>query len=263
MARVCPLFSSSKGNSTYIGSASTGILVDMGVSYRALCQALSLCGQALESIQGIFITHEHCDHIKGLKLFTKYHDVPILATRETLEYLIAKDCVSASARLFEMGDDPVQVAGMQVRSFDTPHDAAHSVGYRIQTADDRMVCVCTDVGHITEVVDANLKGSDMVLLESNYDENMLYAGRYPWQLKRRIASPHGHLSNDDSALYLCELGEYGTAHFILGHLSEENNTPELAVQNALHMLSQHNFKQNRDFTLNVAERSTTGKVYIV
>lgn len=259
MARVCPLFSSSKANSTYIGGQSSGILIDAGASYRGMLTALNHCSIDIDAVKGVFITHEHSDHIKGLHQLQKQREIPIFASSGTLEYLIHKKLVYSLDGLYEITDNPMQIADMEIKAFHTPHDCEESFGYTIHTSDDRQISICTDLGEVTEEVANNLKGSDLCLIESNYDEQMLRSNtNYPTFLKNRISSKVGHLSNTDSAEFIKTLVETGTTRIVLGHLSQNNNLPSLASKRVLDKLD--NFQLGKDFTLDVAPVSASGMV---
>jgi phosphoribosyl 1,2-cyclic phosphodiesterase len=251
MPRVYPLFSSSKGNCIYIGSRNSGILIDCGVSYSRLKRALWDNSIDASAIKAVFVTHEHDDHIKGLEVLSKALNVPIYAAEYTAGALERKGIrgVSGLSALTEAD-------GMLIEYFDTPHDTAESVGYKINFADGKTCAVCTDLGHVSEDVRAGLTGVNLVLIESNYDEYMLKNGSYPYFLKRRIASKTGHLSNSDCAEFAAYLVGAGTTRLILGHLSEKNNTPEAAEISAVNGLS--GFKRNADYILTVAPAVNNG-----
>lgn len=257
MARIYPLFSSSKGNSTYIGSKNAGILVDAGVTYKRLLEGFSRSGLDFSAVQAIFITHNHIDHIKGLSVLTKNWDIPIYAQEKTLKYLVDNEMIYSSAH--EM-NGAVTVGGMEISCFCTPHDTEQSCGYRIHTEDGKKCAVCTDLGEVTSDVAENLNGCDLVLLESNYDENMLRNGPYPYTLKKRISSAHGHLSNNACGEQAKMLISGGTTRIILGHLSQENNTPAIADRTVEQSLS--GFTRNRDYLLEVAPVETIGKCMV-
>jgi phosphoribosyl 1,2-cyclic phosphodiesterase len=170
------------------------------------------------------------------------------------------DKISPTSHVIDISRNTVTVAGMEVQCFNTPHDTVQSCGYKIHTEDDRYCAVCTDLGHITEEVDEALTGCRLVLIESNYDEYMLRTGNYPFYLKERILSPTGHLSNTDCAAQIGRLIERGTTHFLLGHLSQENNRPHIAdrtVQDAL-----VKFERGKDYVMGVAPVETTGGAVI-
>lgn len=226
-------------------------MVDAGVSYRSLCEALYAQGFSVDGLDGVFITHEHSDHIGGLKTLLKKTNIRLYASRGTLEYLWLSGYIPAHTKVVECAESVV-VGDIEATSFETPHDAAHSVGYRFAMPDGRVVGVATDLGHITETVRAHLTGCDLVMLESNYDMGMLDCSGYPYMLKRRIKSAYGHLANEDCAHGLPELVRTGTTRLVLGHLSEQNNIPQLAYQVTKSVLDTARLKENIDYTLTVA-----------
>ena len=260
MFRFLPLASSSKGNSVYLGTETEGILFDAGIGPRSLQSALKLGGiQSVEAIKAIFITHEHSDHIKGLLSLTEKIDVPVYGSRETLVELIHKEAVTPHTQLFEIKRRTVTVADYAVRCFSTSHDSVHSLGYQITLPNGVQAALCTDLGVVTPEVHTILLGCDAVMLESNYDRELLRTGRYPYYLKERIASEHGHLCNDDCAAELVKLIGNGTKQVILGHLSEENNRPELAAKTAIEALTKAGFVIETDYHLLTAPRTTAGQ----
>lgn len=253
MSRICPLYSGSSGNCTYLGGGKDGILIDAGVSCRKILSGLQQIDVDPGQIRAILVTHEHTDHIKGLRILLKKLPVPVYGSRETLEYIEQNDLVPPTAELREIADT-MEIARMEITPFDTSHDCAHSLGFRIHMADDRLVGYATDTGCITDAVDRGLSGCDVVVLESNYDRGMLQSGRYPYHLKRRIASPKGHLSNEDCATQIARLVKSKATRFILAHLSRENNLPDIAYQSSLSQLLLEQMKPGIDFTLDVASR---------
>lgn len=260
MPFVYSLCSSSKGNSTYIGNKESGILVDVGIGPRAIVQKLNLNDISLFAVKAIFITHEHTDHVKGLKAIGEKLNVPIYASKETIAELYYKNLLPKNADVFEINKREAQVGDVTVSAFDTPHDSAHSLGYKIRFEDGKTVSVCTDLGYMTDEIYSVLKGSDLVLLESNYDEDMLMFGAYPQFLKRRILSRSGHLSNCDCGDTLINLFNDGTSKFILGHLSESNNRPELALTSAVSALLKAGAEYEKDYILRIAKSSSVGEV---
>lgn len=259
MPFVFPLCSSSKGNCTFVGDRDSGVLVDAGLSLRQFSQQMAMADIPTSAVRAVFVTHEHSDHIKGLHAILDLLKVPVYGSRETLEYLIEKKQLPAGGTACEIRRKTADCGRIGVSCFDTPHDSLHSLGYRIQLSSGQVACVCTDLGHMTDEVYANLRGSDFVLLESNYDAEMLDSGPYPFFLKDRIRSGRGHLCNTDCAETLLSLFREGTAKFALGHLSEENNRPEIAFAAALSALSQTGALPNEDYILTVAKPRSLGE----
>ncbi len=253
MAKFCPLFSSSGGNSIYIGGGENSILIDAGMSAKQTETALNNIGVNPDSISDIFITHEHNDHVKGIKVFTKKHKVRLHMTAGTYEALIKTDTLDNALDCNIISSDGAEVGCMLIKSFATSHDAKESCGYTIELANGRKLAVATDLGIMTDTVFDAIKGSDLVLLESNHDVNMLECGGYPYILKRRILGAKGHLSNDVCAETLVKLIESGTTRFFLGHLSRENNIPQLAYQTSVSALSLAGAKEGEDYYIRVAK----------
>mgnify|MGYP002541606930 FL=1 len=261
MARFCPLFSGSSGNCTYVGTPEGGILIDAGVSAKRIETACWDRGIGMDSIRGIFVTHEHSDHTAGLRVLQKRFGIPIFASRGTCAGLIEGGAlpVDADCRVMESA---VELAGLQVLSFRTPHDSRESTGYRVSTSDGRTLAVATDMGHMTDQVRAALYGCDLILIESNHDIRMLENGPYPYVLKRRILASTGHLSNDACSLELPELVRRGTTRLFLAHLSKENNSPDLAYVTAQSALTEAGMRAEVDFVLRVAPRTDLEPVMV-
>ncbi len=239
--KILTLYSGSGGNSVYIRMAGTAILIDAGKSAKALCNALREIGTDISEIRAIFITHDHHDHVSALEILSKKHRIPIHMTEPSAALYnrypdspIHQNLIRHSPVFTE------QVGALTVTSFVTPHDSRGSIGYRItagQGEDALTVGVATDIGYVTEEVRAGLCGCDGVVLESNHDREMLQNGPYPYELKQRILSRRGHLSNRDSADLAASLCAQGTRGFLLAHLSEENNEPTLALEEAQRAIS--------------------------
>ena len=261
--RIVSLCSSSKANCTYIENNGEGVLVDVGCSYKFLRDGLARIDRTVSDIKAIFITHEHSDHIAGLLQVTKNTDIPIYASEGTLHRIISEKKIFTDVNLHTAEEISSAPVDMDIKAFHTPHDSAESMGYTF-TSNGTKIAICTDVGHITQEVRENLLGSRFVLLESNYDLNMLTRNlKYPPQLKERIRSDRGHLSNPDCGVFTRELIKSGTTSLLLGHLSQENNTPELAYNNITEALSFIGAKLNRDYMLDVAAVQGTGKMIVV
>lgn len=262
MARFCPLFSSSSGNSYLIGDKSNGyVLIDAGVSARRLEMGLRSIDVEPSEIKAIFVTHEHHDHISGLRVFSSRYKTMVYATGGTLECL--EDGGHLKGVIAEaLPEGGIDVAGMGIYSFPTPHDSKQSCGYRIITTDGRKVGIATDIGIMTDEVRMGIIGCDLIVIESNHDTNMLCSGRYPYYLKQRILSEKGHLCNDRCADELPALVESGTTRILLGHLSRENNMPELARLTALNKLNSAEMKEGYDYILSVASPENSGDILL-
>ena len=261
MAKFYPLFSSSSGNSSYIGDEHSGILVDAGTSCKKILEALQCNQIPKNAIRGIFITHTHSDHIRGLKVLEKQLHVPVYATEKTLQKLHSDEHISESISTVTMDFEiPVSCGNFEIFSFPTMHDAEGSCGFRIHTDDEKACAVCTDLGIVTDEVKNAVTGCDMILLESNYDPDMLRRGSYVPELKNRILSDHGHLSNQDSATFAAHLVQNGTTRILLGHLSPNNNTQYLAAKTALEGLAE--FQKGVDYLLGIAPTETSGGAVI-
>ena len=219
--------SGSSGNCLMVSGGDTHLLIDAGISMRRTQDALAASGHSLDEIIGVLITHEHSDHVSGLRMLLKYHRLPVYAPRTVASRLCGMiPELSQTLHVIPVGED-FAVGGFAVRAFHTPHDTDESVGYRVRGEGE--FALATDMGCVTEEIVQGLLGADTVLIESNHDEQKLRNGSYPVYLKRRILSERGHLSNANCALLARRLAEGGTSRIILGHLSRENNRPELAL----------------------------------
>ncbi len=262
MSIIYPLFSSSSGNSTYIGTKNCNILIDAGASFKGIKESLERIDATPESIGAVMITHEHIDHIKGLKTFLNKTGATLIASEKTLSTLINDDKIPKGATVLPIDKESVEIGGIKINRFATSHDCAGSSGYTFLMPDNKKVSVCTDLGIVTEEVHNSLLGSDLVLLESNHDVEMLKKGPYPPELKVRILSDKGHISNTVCATELKSLLQNGTNRFILGHLSQHNNTPMLAKRCAISALIDLGAEIDRDYTLYVAKPSGNGVTVI-
>ena len=237
--RLFSLYSGSTGNAFLLDADSVCILIDGGKSAKALCQAIQQCGKTPNDIQAIFVTHEHSDHIKALPVFLKKHPMPVHLPLACVYKLssepTAEPCLCPHPPIFTE-----TVGDVRVTSFPTPHDSRGSVGYRFEIPTEAGVFTigyATDIGYVTEAVEQGLFGCHAVVLESNHDLEMLMDGPYPYDLKLRVSSKRGHLSNTDSADFAARLCANGTKSVMLAHLSQENNTPETAYSEHLGQLA--------------------------
>ncbi len=253
MARFCSLFSSSSGNCIYVGQPEGGILIDVGVSAKRTAETLDCIGVDINSVGAIFVTHEHSDHVAGVRVLASKHKISVYSSAGTLEAMAEGGILNGKFPAEEINKQGMEVNGMFIRPFHTPHDSRESLGYTIETADGNRIAIATDIGTITDEVLNNITCSQLVLLESNHDIRMLQNNpNYPYMLKRRILSNQGHLSNDMCAKTAQTLIESGTTRLILGHLSKENNLPELAYQTTAAALSTKGMQEGSDYILRVA-----------
>lgn len=257
MAKVCQLFSGSDGNSTYIGTSKGGILIDAGVSAKRLTTRLNELDIEPQSIKAIFVTHEHVDHVKGLRVFANKNNIDVYATKGTLEELEYKCELKGNFNVYSI-DDGVELDNLKVTPFHTSHDSADSCGYRVEIENDRKIAVCTDLGYINDSVRQGIVGCDLVVFESNHDINMLKSNiNYPEHLKRRIMGIGGHLSNVDCSRELPNLVKNGTTRIILAHISKENNTPLLAIKSSVGELELSGAKKDVDYLITAATTEGT------
>ena len=252
LARFCSLFSGSSGNSAAIGCGGKYILIDAGQSAKRIRERLKQEDIDPADVAALFITHEHTDHVMGVRVLASGLHIPVYATKGTA------DCLKHSGHaenvdLRILPPDGVDLGEISVAGFATSHDAAESCGFRVQCCDGRVIALATDTGVITPAIHGALEGADLVYIESNHDEAMLFAGRYPYMTKKRIASAKGHLSNDACAAELPALARAGTTRFVLGHLSLENNLPLLARQTAVSQLNRYGIREGADYLLSVAD----------
>ena len=258
MAKIVPLFSSSKGNSYYIQGNGAAILVDAGRNLKQIELALAANDLSMHSVGAIFVTHEHSDHISALKVLLKRYNIPLYASRGTLHYLVSNDKVPPTARL-NVIEDVIETDDFRVQRVETSHDAAEPCGYHITTPDGRRLSIVTDTGYLTDDAKKAISRSHLAVVESNHDIDMLKNGMYPYILKKRILSDCGHLSNEACADALPHFVGAGLTRIILGHLSEENNTPHLALTGAIDSLNRAGMVLESDYLIDVAPVATNGK----
>ncbi len=261
--RFSPLFSGSSGNAIYVGCDDTHLLVDAGMSGTRITQELGRVGVDPASLTGILVTHEHSDHIKGIGILSRKYDLPVFATEGTWHEMMGKVGAIAdkNVRIFEPGQD-FFLGSIDVTGFSTPHDAAQPVGYTFELHGAKLA-IATDLGCIRDSWYKYVCHSDAVILESNFDPDMLKAGPYPYDLKKRILSRHGHLSNDDAGLVAAELVRKGARQIILGHLSKENNFPELAMRTCELAMEQAGIVPHEDVQLMVAARDGNSGMFSI
>jgi len=250
--KFCTIASGSSGNSAFVSVGNNKILVDAGLSGKAIEEGLRAVGECATKLTAIFVTHEHSDHVKGAGVLSRRHNVPLYMTAGTAMGADIGRIASKNHFLVRCGV-PVVFDGVQVMPFGVPHDANETVGYSI-IAGERKISIATDLGHTPPEVVAQMKGSDIILIEANHDIEMLKNGAYPQHLKQRILSPLGHLSNVACGTFLADIICSKTKHIILGHLSEENNRPMLAHETVKRILHGH------EVGLSVANRHRPSEV---
>lgn len=260
MIKFCSLFSGSSGNSLFIAAGNTKILIDAGLSGKRIIGALHSIGENPSELSAILVSHEHSDHTRGVGIVSRKFDVPIYANESTWG-MMEKEIGPVDARnrlYFNTGTD-FEIGSILVKAFSIPHDASEPVGFNF-CFKDKKITTATDIGHITKELVNNFYMSDLILLESNHDVEMLKVGPYPYYLKKRILGDRGHLSNEMAAKVIAHLAENGTKRFLLGHLSKENNFPELAYQTAYNALTEKKICVGSDIMLEVALRDRTSMV---
>lgn len=235
--KICCLYSGSRGNSAYINAGGASILIDAGKSAKALCSALKDIDVDISSIDAIFVTHEHRDHISALQNLSHKHSIPIYILLSSAEvfYGLQDEMLCNNLMLQFKAPFSVNIKGLKISSICTSHDSRGAVGYRMdftENGENYSIGYVTDTGIVTEEMKNMLPGCFAVVMESNHDTKMLKDGPYPPELKHRIGSNHGHLSNKDAAAFIAELCKTGTKYVMLAHLSEENNLPKIAYDEA-------------------------------
>ena len=238
--RIVTFASGSTGNCCLVSDGGVNVLIDAGISARRIVQGLGVLGLAPQDVCGVLITHEHSDHISGLPVLVKRTGMRIFAPSELGEVLKRVKPELSESIDYIPPDGGLCVGDMRITAFPTPHDASASFGYRIEGSE--VFAFATDTGHISDELLEGLQGADTVVIEANHDKVMLKNGPYPPFLKQRVLSKHGHLSNDDCAKLACLLADSGTRQIILGHLSQQNNTPEAAETAVSEALSGRNVK---------------------
>ena len=260
MIKFYTLFSSSSGNSTLISTGETNILIDAGVSASRLCTALKDVGISPNELDGILITHEHRDHIFGAGVMSRKYNIPLYSNAKTLSETvkIAGDVYEHNLREIE-AKKFFDIREFSICPFSISHDGVSPMGYSV-FYENRKLTVATDIGCITQSLLKSICKSDAVLLESNHDIKMLNNGSYPYYLKKRILSDVGHLSNEKASWLATQLAKWGTKNIILGHLSKENNTYDIAYDTTYNMLTNNGFEVGKDVNLKIALPNQTVEI---
>ncbi len=270
--RLYSIASGSSGNCIYVGDNNTHLLIDAGISRKRIESGLISQNINPKDIDGILITHEHSDHISGLGVMSRKYNIPIYGTRNTIDY-IRFQCSNLNGGRGTMGaideelfnevsaDKEFVIKELRVKPFHIYHDAVEPVGYRI-SSNGKSAAVATDMGHFDDYTVDNLTGLDAILIEANHDIRMLEIGSYPYPLKRRILGDKGHLCNEACGKLLDRILNDKLKQIVLGHLSRENNFPELAYRSVKSEIdrSESSYKSD-DFKIEVARRDYPGTYY--
>jgi phosphoribosyl 1,2-cyclic phosphodiesterase len=264
MLKFISLGSGSSGNCYYLETAGDAMLIDAGVGIRTVKKYLHDYGLSISNVKQILVTHDHADHIKAVGMISNEYDIPVYATREVhagihRNYCVPKKIPGDNCRVVEK-DQRVKIGEFYVTPFAVPHDSSGNVGYRIE-AGGVVFCLMTDVGHVTEQMRQFIGEANYLVIEANYDEEMLKTGPYPEHLKVRIMSGEGHMENSKCAVAIAENATERLKHVWLCHLSEENNHPELARKTVEQVLRSYGLVAGKDFLLDVLKRKTPSGVY--
>lgn len=265
MFQLCSLASGSSGNCIYVGNDNTHILIDAGISGKRIKEGLTSINIDPDNLDGILVTHEHSDHIKGLGVMARRHRIPIYLTSQTWSELKDNKTVGKIDEAlirFIKPDKAFYVNKMEIMPFKTFHDATDSVCYTFNS-DNKKIGMVTDSGKFDEYMINHLRDSNLLYVEANHDVKMLESGSYPYYLKRRILSDLGHLSNEHSTRLISEIIHKELSHVVLAHLSKENNHPDIAYLEAKHLLDQVKKEKNYDIQLVVAKRDTHSEAIVI
>ncbi len=262
MLKFCSLYSGSSGNCLFVSTNNTKVLIDCGTSCKKICDGLASINSSIEDIDAILVTHEHADHVQSLGMVSKKFDIPVYANIDTWNAMEKqKEKISSeNIKIFE-NDKDFTLNDLTIHPFSTPHDAANPCGFNIHNG-KRKLSIATDLGHMNNDIFNQLEKSSFILLESNYDPEVLKTSKYPYYLKQRIAGLNGHLSNETAGKTISALMKKDLKGVMLGHLSKESNFPELAYQTVVEQLISDNADVNT-INLSVASRDTPGQVITV
>lgn len=258
----CSLASGSSGNCHFITNGRENLLIDAGLSGKKIQNKLQERGFDPESLTGILVSHEHNDHILGVGILSRRFDIPIYANEATWKAMEHKlgNIKPQNRKVFET-EKQLFLGDLEIIPYGISHDAAEPVGFVLKNNDIK-ISIATDLGYIDEGIIDKIRDSDLVILESNHDVDMLKAGNYPYYLKRRILSDFGHLSNEAAGNAIVNLIKKNVEKVLLAHLSRENNFPELAMMTIKNILTTHKINIEKDVAIDLAHRDRTSSIYV-
>ena len=263
--KFCSLSSGSSGNCYLLGSDSTYILIDAGISAKKITDSLSFLNLTPEDLSGILLTHEHSDHIKGIDVLSKKYGLPVFTNEKTFLELrnLCKHWDQTTFHLFS-NNEIFYIGDLEIKAFPVYHDAADTVGFSVSCQGSK-ICTATDTGCVTDQIINELASADLIILEANHDEDMLKMGRYPWFLKQRILSDCGHLSNEAAGEIIAKTFKQDPKQkrFLLAHLSKENNFPEMAYQTILTILETYDIVPCDKLNIDLLARDEMSGVYLL
>ena len=256
----CSLSSGSSGNCYYLGNEFNGILIDAGIPAGTIRKFLKNKGISMQAIMGILVTHNHIDHIRGLELLTRKNNLPVFTTHKIWKSIVSRQNKVSGITVYEIGlQQKFHLAGFEIEAFPVSHDAPETIGFHI-CAGDMKITIATDLGHICQTAAPYIKAASLLVIESNYDEEMLMNGNYPHFLKARILSDHGHLGNHQTSAFLADNLGADIRHICLAHLSNKNNTPEIALQTLQQTFSERGISINGQLQISILNRNMPSEV---
>ena len=262
--RIVNLASGSKGNSTFVAFGETKILIDAGITEKKLSETLLEIKENIADIQGVLVTHEHIDHIRAIKTLAKKYDMVFYVHKQLAESSAFQDIEFKEGKLFKFESTEFSIGDFEIKPFETSHDAIRPVGYVVRVFGNKAKAgFVTDLGVVSETVKRELQGSKIVFIESNYDEKMLMGGSYPKIVKERIAGSFGHLSNAQSLELAKFLFDSGTKCFIISHISENNNTMELAYLNYANYFESQGLVLDKDVFVRLSFQGKHGNNFVL
>ena len=258
----CNLASGSKGNCSYISSNDTSILVDVGINCKAVEQRAAIVGIDISRVDAIIITHEHIDHMQGVCALSSKYNIPVYIHPSSYYSFVGKvgsEICNLKATNF---DKPFDIGALNINAFRVSHDAAYTQGFTISDG-EKSIVMATDLGYLNDNVYKRMQNADYIYIESNYDQSMLFNGKYPKYLQYRIDGKNGHLSNVETSNAIARLYlENGRKRFMLAHLSQNNNTPDVALQTLFSTLGQHNIDV-KDIEIAIADQANPSEIITI